>query len=291
MTVETIKPYLELSKPRIVTFVLVSSALSFFLASKGQVDLFLLLWTLLGTCLTAAGGAALNHYLEKDYDALMNRTARRPLVTGVLEPSSALYYGIVTAILGVVILFFKVNTITSLLALTTAVIYIFIYTPMKRQSPWNTAIGAVAGALPAAGGWTAVSGRIDIGAFFIFLLLFIWQHPHFYAIAWLYKDDYERAGMKMLPVVDNEDARRTKRQVLFFSWLLLPVSLWPLFNGLVTTYFYATIALALGIMMLAGSLVFCKSLNKESARALLLTSLIYLPALFICIVLDVIASS
>lgn len=283
-----IREVLKLTKPGIVIMVLVTTALAYVLASKGGIVWDRFFWTILGTGLTAAGGSTFNHYLEREWDKLMPRTKRRPLVTGTLTPNFALIFGTVITLFGVGLLALQVNYVTAVLAAATFVIYVFIYTPLKRKTHWNTAVGAVSGALPPVGGWTAVTGHIDLAAIVLFLILFVWQHPHFYAIAWLYKDDYSRAGYQMLPVVDDANMTRTARQVLLFSLLLVPVSILPLALGLLKTNLYLLGALIFSITMLSSAVAFSQDQNRGSARALLLTSLLYLPAIFLFVILDLV---
>lgn len=279
--------YFALTKPGIVTMVLVTTAIGYLLGSYGSPDWITLAWTLLGTACTAAGGAALNHYIERDFDKCMTRTSHRPLVVGSVTPAGALLFGSLLVVIGIGILAHQVNYLTSFLSCLTAALYLFLYTPLKRVTGWNTFIGAIPGALPPVGGWTAATGSLNIEAFFLFLILFVWQHPHFFAIAWLYRDDYNKAGMKMLPCIDTPDMKRTARQTLFFSCLLVPVSILPAASGFFTSSVYLAGAVALSVMMLLGGIAFSNNANHSSARALLFSSLIYLPALFICIIFEI----
>ncbi len=276
---------LSLTKPRIVTMVLVTTALGYLLGAQGNINHEILTCLLIGTCCTAAGGAALNHYAERDYDSLMQRTRNRPLVNNRLEPRSALVFGLALALFGVTLLAVKVNLITTSLAAITAILYIAVYTPLKRKTWLNTFVGAIPGALPPVGGWAAATEEINLGAWLLFAILFVWQHPHFYAIAWIYKEDYAKAGFKMLPSVDTEGTA-TFRQIMIYSVLLVPVSLLPAIYGLSTSALYVWGATALGVMMLTGGVVFRQTQTNDSARSLLYASLLYLPALFTLIALD-----
>ncbi|HIL09156.1 MAG TPA: protoheme IX farnesyltransferase, partial [Candidatus Latescibacteria bacterium] len=196
--------YWTLTKPRIAFLVLVTAALGFFLGGKGIHAPWLFCCALLGTGLAFCGSAVLNQYIERDVDGLMQRTRNRPLPTGRVKPMAALSFGFVLVLSGVFFLLFTVGLLTAFLALLSAFLYVVVYTPMKRQNWLNTSLGAIPGALPPVGGWTAATGTIDPGAIVLFLILFAWQHPHFYAIAWIFRDDYRCAGFKMLPVVEPD---------------------------------------------------------------------------------------
>ena len=284
---KALSAYFELTKPGIVCMVLVTTCIGFILGSYGSPDWALLSWTLLGTTGAAAGGAMLNHYIERDLDKLMPRTQNRPLVTGAATPVIALVLGVLLALVGVGVLVHKVTYLTSFLSCLTAALYLFLYTPLKQVTGWNTFVGAIPGALPPVGGWTAATGSLELEAFFLFLILFVWQHPHFFAIAWLYREDYKKANMKMLPCIDSEDMKRTARQTLIFSCLLVPVSILPAATGFFTSSVYLVGAIALSVMMLTGGVLFSYNVSRDSARALLFSSLIYLPALFLCILFEI----
>jgi heme o synthase len=276
--------YRELAKPRIVSMVLVTAALGFFLGGHGIHSPVLLFWTLLGTALTAGGASALNQYLERDADGRMERTRNRPLPAGVLSPNQALSFGIYSVLAGVVLLLWQVNLLTAFLALLTAFLYVLVYTPMKRRSWLNTLVGAVPGALPPMGGWAAATGSVDLGAWVLFLILFLWQHPHFYAIAWMLREDYERGGFKMLPVVEP-DGRSTFRQIVLFSALLVPVSLLPAVIGL-SGLVYTVGAFILGMGLLAMGIAVARTHSLLGARRLLRATVVYLPCLLALIVID-----
>ena len=208
--------YCELAKSRILVLILVVTAIGYFLGARGQIDSELLVVLLLGTALTCGGSAVLNQYIERDTDRLMERTRRRPLPRGSVSPASALAYGITLVLCGVVSLSVGVSMLTGFLALLTAFLYVLVYTPLKRVTWWNTFVGAIPGALPPLGGWAAATGSLELGAWVLFLILFVWQHPHFYSIAWLHREDYRRGGLQMLSVVDS-DGTRTFRQILLYS--------------------------------------------------------------------------
>ncbi len=278
-------PYIELTKPRITTMVVVMAALGFFLGAHGNVSLVPMLWTLLGTAMVSAGSAALNHYLERDVDALMHRTKERPLPSGELTSAATLSFGFGLILVGQILLVVLVNLLTAWLALLTAFLYVVIYTPMKRMTWLNTSLGAIPGALPPVGGWVAASGEIELGAWALFAILFTWQHPHFYSIAWIFRDDYRRAGFRMLPCVESEGYPRTCRQIIGFSVLLLAASMLPAFLGISGTV-YIVGATALGLGMLGASVSLVTQRDHLQARRLLRTSVIYLPLLFLLTVID-----
>lgn len=279
-----VSAYISLCKPRIVTLVLVTHALGFFLGGKGIVSYETLFYTLLGTGLACAGAGVLNCYLERDVDALMKRTMKRPIPSGIISPLDALTFGVFLVLFGTVFLVWQVNLLTGFLALLTAFLYTHVYTPLKRVTWLNTIVGAVPGALPPMGGWSAATGEVSLGAWVLFLILFLWQHPHFYAIAWMFRDDYARAGIKMLPCVEP-DGVSTFRQALLCSALLVPASLIPTFIGM-SGYVYLCGALVLGLAMLKVALLAAQSRSIPDARALLRASVLYLPILLVLIVAD-----
>jgi protoheme IX farnesyltransferase len=277
--------YLELTKPRILSLVLVTTALGFFLGGRGLASLHLFLYTLLGTACVAGGSAVLNHYLERDVDRYMERTRNRPLPAGIIKPSSAMSYGLCLVLGGVAILLLTANLLTAFLALLSAFLYVVVYTPMKRLTWLNTSFGAIPGALPPMGGWAAATGSIDLGAWALFLILFAWQHPHFYAIAWIFREDYQRGGFKMLPVVEPE-GRRTCRHIIAFSVLLIGVSALPALLG-ISGKLYLCGAVLLGLGMLGAGISLTLSRSELHARRLLRASVAYLPLLFLLCALDV----
>lgn len=277
--------FFELTKPRITLMVLVTTLLGFYCAQRGIHDWGLLVYTLLGAGLTCAGAAVLNNYLDRDADALMLRTKNRSLPSGVLSSSEALSFGISLTLVGVIILCVKVNLLTAFLSLLTSFLYTLVYTPMKRISWFNTTIGAIPGAIPPMGGWAAARGELGIEAWILFAILFIWQHPHFFAIAWIFKDDYRKAGFKMLPVVDP-DGKSTFQQTIWFSALLILISLLPSMIGMAgRVYFWG--ALIAGILLFQVGWQLRKSHSTADAYKLLKASVIYLPILLFLIVFDV----
>jgi protoheme IX farnesyltransferase len=279
-----LEPYIELTKPRIVTMVLVTTALGFYLGGHGLHDVGLLGLSLLGTALVAAGSGVLNHYLERDVDAVMRRTRSRPLPSGQVRPSAALSLGFILILGGQIVLVLGVNLLTAWLALLTAFLYVVIYTPLKRLTWLNTSLGSVPGALPPVGGWAAATGSLDAGAWVLFAILFAWQHPHFYAIAWIFREDYRRGGFRMLPVLE-EDGRRTCRHVIGFSLLLLAVSVLPAMMGM-SGLLYFVGATILGVLMLAAGISLARTRSALDAHRLLRASVVYLPLLFLLTVVD-----
>lgn len=276
--------YLELMKLRILSLVLITTTLGFFLGSNGNLSFGLLFQLLIGVALVCGGSAALNHYLERDADSRMVRTRNRPIPQGVISPTNALLFGILLILGGVFMLWWEVNLLTAFLSLLTAFLYVLVYTPMKKVSWLNTTIGAIPGALPPMGGWAAATGDLSIGALVLFLILFIWQHPHFYSIAWMFREDYQRGGFKMLPVV-NPDGRSTFRQINIFAFLLIPVSLLPTLLGMSgQLYFYG--ALIAGILFFMKGLVLSSTHSMADAKNVLKASVFYLPVILFLIIID-----
>lgn len=280
----TIKAYFELTKPSITFLILISTALGFFLGMDGMVNPIKFLITLMGSGLVSSGSGALNHYAEQDLDKLMNRTKSRPIPSGLISSNNAFIFGIFLTLLGTIILYLWVNEITAILALSTAILYLFVYTPLKRLTWLNTSIGAIPGAMPPLGGWVAATGQLDPEAWILFAILFLWQHPHFYAIAFMCKEDYARANFQMLPVLEK-DGKRTNRQIIWHSLLLIPVSVMPSYIGILgIKYFWGALILGLGYFISGFPLV--KNYSLVNAKLLLKVSVIYLPALFILIIVD-----
>ena len=284
MNYHKIKKFTQLAKPRIAMMVLVTTMIGFYLGERGFHSIFKLIMTLLGTALAAGGASALNNYLERDVDALMERTCRRALPQGDIQADHALLYGVTMVLCGVSVLAFTTNLLSSFLVLLAAFIYVLVYTPIKRISWWNTTIGAIPGAIPPLVGWAAATGSLDVVAWILFLILFTWQHPHFYAIAWMYRDDYRRGGFKMLPVVDPE-GKRTFRHILVYTLALIVISVFPVFLG-ITRMFYLVGVLFLGGLFLAVTLRFLKSKTHQDAKNVFKISLVYLPVYLILVILD-----
>jgi protoheme IX farnesyltransferase len=278
--------YLHLTKPRIVVMVLVMTAAGYWLAGQQpRHGWLILLITLIGTAFSSAGAAVLNNYLERDVDGLMHRTQGRALPAGTVSPEEVLSFGLGLTLGGVGLLATQVNLMTGFLSLLTVFLYVLVYTPLKRMTWLNTCIGAIPGALPPVGGWVAATGTLDPSAWVLFLILFLWQHPHFYAIAWMYRDDYARGGFKMLPVVEP-DGESTFRQIIWFSAVLIPASLLPTFIGM-AGWGYAAGMLIAGIMMMQYGLQVARTRSNQDAKRLLRASIVYLPVFFILILVDV----
>jgi protoheme IX farnesyltransferase len=277
--------YLELTKPRIAVVVLFTVAVGYLLAARGGSDLVPLLHTLFGTALVAGGASALNQLLERHSDALMRRTENRPLPAGRLRPVEVLVFGTALGVFGVLYLaVFLPQPWAALVAAFTFVSYVFVYTPLKSRTSLNTLVGAVPGALPPVIGWTAASGGVSLEVVTLFLVIFLWQVPHFLAIAWIYRDDYARAGLRMLPVLDRE-GRVTGCYMITYCLALIPVSLSPGFDGVAGPVYLAG-AFLLGLGFLACTVGFARSSSVGQARRVLRASLIYLPALLALLLLD-----
>ena len=278
------RSYWRMTKPGIMIMVLVTTALGFYFADHGFYRWGLLLWTLLGSALTCGGSSVLNQYLERDVDALMQRTQNRPIPTGLISPQDAMSFGLSLVFCGLLIFCWKVNLLTAFLSLLTCFLYIVVYTPMKRMTWLNTTFGAIPVAIPPLGGWAAAANHLDPGGWVLFLIMFTWQHPHFYAIAWLLKEDYKKAGFKMLPCV-HPDAKFTFSQITAFSFLLIAFSLMPSLIGMSgRIYFWG--ALVLGLGMLYTAFMFQRNQTNLDARKILGASIMYLPLLLIIIIID-----
>lgn len=276
--------HLELTKPRVTMLVLTTTVVGFYLGSAGPMDLALLLHTLIGTALSASGAATLNQYLERASDKLMRRTENRPLPAGRLDPANALLFGIFLSGAGLLYLASRVNILSSLLALAVLGSYLFVYTPLKRKTSLCTLIGAFPGAAPTVIGWAGANQRLDLEAWILFLILFVWQFPHFLAIAWMYRDDYRRAGFRMLPLEDRQGFI-TGQQILIYTIALIPVSLLPSLYGL-TGLPYLFGAMILGFLFLYYGVRVAQSRTTADARRLLRASVVYLPLLLALMVLD-----
>ena len=276
--------FFELTKPRITFLILVSTALGYYLGSQGEIIMNHFFLTMMGTFLLAGGAGSINHFVEKDLDKLMDRTQSRPIPAGVVSSKNALFFGVSISIFGFIILAALVNHLTAILGLITVLLYIFVYTPLKKITWLNTTIGAIPGAMPALGGWAASANELNPNAWILFSILFLWQHPHFYAIALMCKDDYKKAGFQMLPVIEHEP-NRTNRQILWHAFLLIPVSLFFVVTGILgEIYFWG--ASALGFGYLISGIPLLKETTVDNAKLLLKTSVIYLPALLIVIFID-----
>lgn len=280
---DRVAAYVELTKPRITFLIVLTSAAGFCLGSA-KVDYLALLTAMAGIALLSSGIATLNQYMERDLDRLMRRTAERPLPSGKLAPWEALCFGVSLTVLAEVYLAVLVNPLSGLLGLTVIAGYLFAYTPLKTRSTFSTMVGAFPGAVPPLIGWAAARGTIGVEAWVLFAILFLWQFPHFLAIAWMYREDYGRAGILMLPVVEPE-GRVTAQQIIVYTVMLLPVSLLPTLLG-TSGRVYLFGAIALGLLFLGASVRAAFSKSRQQARQLLLASVIYLPLLFGLMVLN-----
>jgi len=269
--------YIALTKPDVSFLVLMTTAAGYYMGARGPVNWLHMSHVIFGTLLIAGGTAALNHYVERESDRYMRRTASRPLPSGVLQPGRALVFGVALAIAGAVDLYLAAGALASGLGVVTCLSYLLAYTPLKKRTVWATFVGAFPGAVPPMIGWVAATGSLDRGAWLLFAILFLWQFPHFYAISWMYREDYARAGILMLPVVDREGTR-TFRQIILYAAALVGVSLLPAVLGLA------------GIVYFFGALVVCTALlqvclwaasNKTNARAkwLMHATVLHIPLL------------
>ncbi|HUK36699.1 MAG TPA: heme o synthase [Vicinamibacterales bacterium] len=281
---QTISDYVALTKPRLNVLVVATSAAGYYLGANSSVTAASFLSTVIGTTLVAGGAAALNQVYERDTDALMQRTRMRPLPNGRISPTEAGVFGTMLSLAGLVLLAVFSTWLAAALALATLVTYLFVYTPLKRRSPAATVVGAVPGALPPLIGWAAAHGGIAVGGLALFLIVFLWQIPHFMAIAWMYRDDYGAAGFPMLPVIDPE-GRRAGRQAVGYAAALLPTSLVPTLVSL-SGVVYGVVAAALGIALLVLSVRFAGTRTNAAARQLFFATLVYLPLIWIVMIAD-----
>lgn len=281
---ERVAAYSELTKPRITFLIVLTAAAGFALATKGRIDYLRMVSAMIGIGLLSSGIATLNQYMERDLDALMRRTADRPLPSGKVSPWEALVFGTGLTVLAELYLAVLINPLTALLGLTVIAGYLFAYTPLKTKTSLSTLVGAFPGAVPPLIGWTAARGELSIEAWVLFAILFLWQFPHFLAIAWMYREDYARAGILMLPVVEP-DGKITGQQIVIYTLMLLPVSLLPTVLG-VSGKAYFVGAIMLGLVFLYSSVRAAFSQSRQEARRLLLASVIYLPILFILMVVN-----
>lgn len=276
--------YVELTKPRVNFLVVVTAAAGFYMGSGGRIDFLLLLHTLLGTALVAGGSAALNQYLERDLDGRMRRTWGRPLPSGRLTPVEAFLFGSGLLSLGSIYLLLLVNGMTAVLGLATAFLYLSVYTPLKTRTSYCTAIGSIPGALPPLMGWAGATGTLDLRALGLFLILLLWQFPHFLAISWAYRRDYQKGGFSMLSGADP-DGRRTAVRIMLYSLILFGASLLPVTSGLAgSIYLAGALALGFGLLFLGFQAAWVRSIS--AARKLSLGTIVYLPVLLILMVLD-----
>lgn len=281
---ERVSAYVELTKPRITFLIVLTAAAGFGLGSAGRVNYAALFSSMFGIALLSSGIAALNQYMERDLDGLMRRTVTRPLPSGKLLPWEALCFGLALTIVAEGYLAIVVNPLSGVLGLFVISGYLFAYTPLKTRTSLSTMVGAFPGAVPPLIGWTAATGELSVGAWVLFAILFLWQFPHFLAIAWMYREDYSRAGILMLPVVEP-DGRVTGQQIVAYALMLLPVSLLPAVMGISGRVYFVGAAV-LGLLFIAASIRAALSRSRQRARELLLASVIYLPLLFGLMVLD-----
>ncbi len=282
---ERVAAYVELTKPRITFLIVLTSAAGFCLAAPaGAFNYLAFIHGMLAIALLSSGIATLNQYMERKLDARMRRTAMRPLPTGKLSPTQALVFGVGLTLIAEAYMAVLVNPLTALLGLTVIGGYLFLYTPLKTRTSLSTAIGAFPGAMPPLMGWVAATGELSLGAWVLFAILFLWQFPHFLAIAWMYREDYARAGIVMLPVVEPE-GRVTAQQIVIYTVMLLPVSLIPTALGISGSIYFVG-AIILGLLFLYSSIACARSKSRQQARRLLLASVVYLPLLFVLMVLN-----
>ena len=284
-TVEsTWKDWFSLIKPEITFLVAISALAGFVLGSPGPIDVWRLVWTMVGISLASAGGCALNHYLERDFDATMKRTAYRPIPSGRIQADHAKWYGALLVAAGVGILCPLTNPLTGVLAAATVALYLFVYTPMKRTTVWNTLVGTIPGALPVLGGWTAASGSVGLGGWAIFGVLLCWQMPHFFSLAWMYRKDYEKGGYIML-TIEDEKGDATALQMILFSVGMIVFSVIPVFLGL-SSWIYLGGSIALGVWFMIPVIRFYLTRSVLDARGVLKASVMYIPLLLAAIIVD-----
>ena len=276
--------FITLTKPDVSFLVLITTAAGYYMGARGPVNWLHMLHTVFATMLIAAGTATLNHYIERDSDRFMRRTAGRPLPTGVVQPREALLFGVTLSIAGAVDLYFVGGLLPCALGVATCLSYLLAYTPLKKRTVWATFIGAFPGAIPPMIGWAAATGSLSIGAWLLFAILFLWQFPHFHAIAWMYREDYARAGILMLPVVDR-DGSRTFRQIIGFAAALVLVSLLPALLGMAgVLYFFGALIVSTALVQVA---VWAAN-SKSNARAkwLMHATVLHIPLLLALMVYD-----
>ncbi len=278
------KNYITLTKPRITWLILMSTGIGYYFGHAGPLNWLVLFHAMLGTALIASGTATLNQWYERDADGRMKRTATRPIPAGQVAPRNALLFGLALLVIGEVELALGVNPLTAWLGLATVASYLLLYTPLKQKTWWSTTVGAFPGAAPPLIGFAAARGELTVEAWILFAIIFLWQFPHFYAIAWMYRDDYARAGIRMLPVVEP-DGISTSRQILATAALLIPVSLLPSFFSM-TGHWYLAAALILGGLFLKSAALCARQRTAVNARGVLRASVMYLPLLYLALVLD-----
>jgi len=279
-----VKNLIELTKIRIGFLVLTTTIIGFYLGSEGKFSSSLLLYTIIGTLFSSTGGSIINNVIEVESDKKMDRTRGRVLPTKKISLQFALFLGVLLIVLGLFTLYVKVNTLTTVLSALTIMLYLFVYTPLKRVSWINTSVGAIPGAIPPLGGWTAATNSLDLGGVALFLILFFWQHPHFYAIAFMYKDDYDKAGLKMLSGLDN-GVKKIALHIFLHALVLIPISTLPFFFEVSGRIYFVGAYLLSNIYMLC-CLPFILEQSRENASLIFKTSIYYFPLLFFLILAD-----
>jgi protoheme IX farnesyltransferase len=276
--------YVALTKPDVSFLVLMTTAAGYCMGTRGALDWLHLTQTVFATLLIAAGTAALNHYIERDSDRFMRRTASRPLPSGQLQPSKALWFGVGLSVAGAIDLYFTAGFLASALGVLTCVSYLLAYTPLKKRTVWATFVGAFPGAIPPMIGWAAATGSLDRGAWLLFGIVFLWQFPHFYSIAWMYREDYARAGILMLPVVDRSGTR-TFRQIISFAIALVGVSLLPALMGLAgSRYFFGALVVSTALVQVC--LWAASSKTNVRAKWLMHATVLHIPILLGLMIYD-----
>jgi protoheme IX farnesyltransferase len=279
--------YVALTKPDVSLLVLMTTGAGYYMGARGPVDWLRLAHTVFATMLIAAGTAALNHYVERESDRFMRRTATRPLPSGVLQPRQALLFGVALAIAGALDLWFAGGLLAAFLGIFTCLSYLLAYTPLKKKTVWATFVGAFPGAIPPMIGWVAASGTLDRGAWLLFAILFFWQFPHFHAISWMYREDYARAGIQMLPVVDR-DGKRTFRQIVVMAGMLVGVSLLPAIAGLAgVLYFFGALVVSTALVQVC--LWAASAKTNVRAKWLMHATVLHIPLLLGLMMYDKIA--
>jgi heme o synthase len=276
--------YIALTKPDVSLLVLMTTAAGYYMGARGPVGWLHMSHVIFGTLLIAGGTAALNHYVERESDRYMRRTASRPLPSGVLQPGRALAFGVALCVAGAIDLYLAAGILASGLGVLTCLSYLLAYTPLKKRTVWATFVGAFPGAIPPMIGWVAATGSLDRGAWLLFGILFLWQFPHFYAISWMYREDYARAGILMLPVIDREGTR-TFRQIILYAAALVGVSLLPTVLGLAgVVYFFGALVVCTGLVQVC----LWAASNKTNARAkwLMHATVMHIPLLLGLMIYD-----
>jgi protoheme IX farnesyltransferase len=276
--------YVALTKPDVSFLVLMTTAAGYYMGARGTVDWLRLVQTVFATMLIAAGTAALNHYIERDSDRFMRRTASRPLPSGQLQPGEALWFGVILSLAGALDLYFTAGPLSCALGVLTCLSYLLAYTPLKKRTVWATAVGAFPGAIPPMIGWVAATGTLDRGAWLLFAILFLWQFPHFYSIAWMYREDYARAGILMLPVVDRAGTR-TFRQIILTAIALVGASLLPAVMGLAgVRYFFGALVVSTALVQVC--IWAASSRTNVRAKWLMHATVLHIPVLLGLMIYD-----